>query len=139
MSDGDMTQQSGYTPATEFGKHDTGDEMANRAKGATAQVKEGAREAGEMAKERVDQGMDKAAEGVQSVAETVREKAQERGGMTKEYGTKAADVMESSATYLREADSTQILDDVEKYVRQHPMQAVAGAVIGGFLLGRILG
>ena len=33
----------------------------------------------------------------------------------------------------------QVMDDIEKYVRNHPMQAVAGAIIGGFILGRVLG
>jgi hypothetical protein len=30
------------------------------------------------------------------------------------------------------------MDDVRAYVRRHPMQAVAGAAVGGFFFARLL-
>jgi ElaB/YqjD/DUF883 family membrane-anchored ribosome-binding protein len=101
-------------------------------------TKEKASELGARAQERADEGMDKAAGGLEQGAGKLREKAQERGGMAGDAGVRVADSMEKTATYLREHDSAELLDDIEKYVRDHPVQAVAGAVVGGFLIGRIL-
>lgn len=97
--------------------------------------------AGEMAakaQEKADMGVDKAADSVASVAEKVREKADQSSGIQAEAGTKVADTMEKTAGYLKNHDSAEILDDVEAYVKAHPMQALAGAVIGGFIIGKIL-
>jgi ElaB/YqjD/DUF883 family membrane-anchored ribosome-binding protein len=131
-----MTQLSDYTPASDsrYGR-EYGDGAAQTAQG----VKDKAKDVGEKAQEKADAGMDKAAEGMQSAAEQVREKAQARGGMTAEAGTKVADTVERGAEYLRDHDSQQLMDDLERFVRDHPMQAVAGAVVGGFILGRLLG
>jgi ElaB/YqjD/DUF883 family membrane-anchored ribosome-binding protein len=46
--------------------------------------------------------------------------------------------MEKTATYVREHSTNEMLNDVETYVKEHPAQSVAGAVVAGFLLGRIL-
>jgi ElaB/YqjD/DUF883 family membrane-anchored ribosome-binding protein len=173
----DMTQQSGYTPASEMAQggstlrdretytqrareesqrlRDTRD--YERTPGYNEQVsgqqvygrqyddqqqgefKDKARQYRDQAIDQADAGLDKAAEGMQSAADTVRQRAQERGGMTADAGAKVADTMERSADYLREHDTQEVFDDLERYVRQHPMQAVAGAIVGGFILGRLLG
>lgn len=95
-------------------------------------------QASHQARQKADEGVDRAASGMQSAAERLRERAEGKSGMTAEVGTKAADTMERGASYLREHDTQEIIDDVERYVREHPMQALAGAVVGGFLIGRIL-
>lgn len=95
-------------------------------------------QATQQARQKADEGVDRAASGMQSAAEKLRERAEGKSGMTAEVGTKAADTMERGASYLREHDTQEIIDDVERYVREHPMQALAGAVVGGFLIGRIL-
>jgi ElaB/YqjD/DUF883 family membrane-anchored ribosome-binding protein len=133
-ADGQMTQQSGYTPAYEMGTEQ--DSTADRMKQKAVETKDRVRET---VQEKAEEGIDRAAEGVQGAADRIRSQAEERGGVTAEAGTKVADTMERTAGYLREHDSEQILDDVERYVRQHPVQAVAGAVVGGFILGRLLG
>ena len=46
--------------------------------------------------------------------------------------------MEKTATYLRENDTETMLSDFEKYIREHPTQAVISAVAVGFVVGRIL-
>jgi ElaB/YqjD/DUF883 family membrane-anchored ribosome-binding protein len=53
-------------------------------------------------------------------------------------GEAAASTMEKTATYVREHSTNEMLNDVETYVKEHPAQSVAGAVVAGFLLGRIL-
>jgi ElaB/YqjD/DUF883 family membrane-anchored ribosome-binding protein len=128
------TQQSGYTPARDFGSEQ--DTSADRMKQKAVETKDRVQE---KVQEKTEEGIDRAAEGVQSAADRIRDRAEERGGMTAEAGTKVADTMERSAQYLREHDSEQIFDDVERYVREHPVQAVAGAIVGGFIIGRLLG
>lgn len=128
------TQQSGYTPAYDMNTAQDGN--VDRMKQKAAETKDKVQE---KVKETTEEGIDRTAEGVQSAADRIRTQAEERGGMTAEAGTKVADTMERTAGYLREHDSEQIIDDVERYVRQHPVQAVAGAVVGGFILGRLLG
>jgi ElaB/YqjD/DUF883 family membrane-anchored ribosome-binding protein len=102
------------------------------------QARERTQQVGEQARERAEQGRERAAGGMASAAEKLREQSEGQSGMRAEVGTKAADTMERGASYLREHDTQEIVDDVEKYVREHPMQALAGAVVGGFIIGRIL-
>lgn len=126
--------KTGYTPPpgeTAGGPQSTVTEIKN-----TAQEK--ASEYGQKAQEQADAGIEKAASGVQKAADRLREQAATSDGVTAQVGEKAAETMEKTAGYLRERDTAEILDDLEQYVREHPMQAVAGAVVGGFLIGRIL-
>jgi hypothetical protein len=76
--------------------------------------------------------MDQAAAGIDRAAEMAREK------VPGELGTKVANTMEKTAGYLREHDSGELWEDVEQYVRQHPMQATMTAAFAGFLVARIL-
>jgi len=102
----------------------------------TAQQK--ASEFGQKAQQQADQGIDKAATATERAATQLREKAMQQGGKTGEIGTKVADKLETTSDYLQQHDTTEILDDVEKYVREHPLQAVGAALFGGFVLARII-
>lgn len=136
VDDSPITQQSSYEPASDKpgGEQSAGE----RAKNVATKAKEKAPEVMRKAQEQADARLDTAAEGMQSAASKIRERAQSAEGMPAEAGTKVADTMERTAGYLREHDTNEILDDMETYVREHPMQAVAGAVLGGFIIGRIL-
>jgi len=92
----------------------------------------------ERARERTDEGMKKAAGGMEDTAQKVREQTEGKGGVQAKAGEKVAEGMEKTAGYLRDKDSQQMMDDVEQYVKEHPVQAIAGAVVGGFILARIL-
>jgi ElaB/YqjD/DUF883 family membrane-anchored ribosome-binding protein len=124
-------ESSGYT------QRDAGD-IQESARDMGERGKQRAQEIGEKAKERAEAGRERAAGGLESAAGQMRERAEAGEGMTAQVGTKVADQMERTAGYLREHDTSQIFDDVEEYVREHPMQALAGAVVGGFLIGRML-
>lgn len=91
-----------------------------------------------MAQERSNQGIDKAAKGMSSAAEQVRHRMEGKEGMQGQMGTRVADSLDRAGGYLREHDSQQIWEDVESFVKENPMQAAAGALVAGFLLGRIL-
>lgn len=92
---------------------------------------------GTMARERTEQGMGKASEGLSSAASQLREKGEQRGGRQAQMATKMADQLDRTSSYLRDHDSQQVWDDVERFVKENPMQAAAGALFAGFVLGRI--
>jgi ElaB/YqjD/DUF883 family membrane-anchored ribosome-binding protein len=97
-----------------------------------------ATEFSERARERTEEGMHKAASSMDETAQKLRERTEGKEGIQAKAGEKTADAMEKTANYLREKDTQQIMDDVERYVKEHPVQAVAGAVVSGFILARIL-
>ena len=105
---------------------------------AQEQAQEKVSQAGEKVTEQADAGIDKAAEGLQGAADKLRETAEGGSGVQAQASAKVADTLETASTYLRDNEAADIMDDVEQYVREHPMQALAGAVIGGFVLARVL-
>ena len=92
----------------------------------------------EKTREKADEGMNKAAGTMEDTAQKLRGRTEDKGGMQAKAGEKVAEGMEKTAGYLREKDTQQIMDDVEQYVREHPVQAIAGALFGGFVIARIL-
>jgi ElaB/YqjD/DUF883 family membrane-anchored ribosome-binding protein len=101
-------------------------------------MRERASGAADKAREQADAGLDKAADKMSSASDRIREKSQQQGGMQAQAGTKIAEGLDKTSDYLQSHDTNEILDDVEHYVREHPLQAVAGAVVGGFVIARIL-
>jgi len=90
------------------------------------------------AKEQVDAGLDKAAEGLESTAERIKSMTGEGEGMPAQAGVKLAEGMEGAATYLKEHSSDEIFKDLEVFVKEHPTQALVGAIFAGFMVGRMM-
>jgi vacuolar-type H+-ATPase subunit H len=115
------------------------DEAREKASEYAEKARETASEYGEKAKEQAEMGKDQAASGMEKAAEMMRDRVGgSDGGVTAQAGTKVADTMENAASYLREHDTTEMWSDVETFARTHPTQALAGAVVAGFLLGRLI-
>jgi ElaB/YqjD/DUF883 family membrane-anchored ribosome-binding protein len=123
------TIDSGRTTGTQV--QDRADEAAGQAGQAMNQVKD-------TAKETADKAMNVGADRMEGTADTIREKVDGQGGIREKAGMAVADKMEDSAKYLRDHDAEEVMADVERYVKEHPLQAVVGAVAIGFLAGRIL-
>jgi len=109
---------------------DTAEDMTGRARETADQM-------GDRAREMEERGREEASSKLESVADQLRERAA-RDGATGEIAEKAAMTMERTAGYLREHSTGDMTADLEHYVREHPMQGVAAAVIAGFVIGRIL-
>jgi ElaB/YqjD/DUF883 family membrane-anchored ribosome-binding protein len=125
----------------ETGIREQAKEYADHAKNTAGKMADQARNnTGEMAnqaKERAKVVKDQAADGLERAAQVAHQRASESGGMPAEAGTKVANVMEDTAQYLRTHDSNDIWGDLASSVRRHPIQALAGALVGGFLLGKL--
>ena len=108
-------------------------EVAEKAQEQATAVKDKALEQAEAGKQR-------AASGLHSAADQLRNRTgeEEPDDLRGKAMTKAADTIERSATYLDEHETSEIWDDIEKFVREHPMQAAAGALVAGLVIGRIL-
>ena len=135
MTEREMSYGTGGTRSGRSRSEDYSDPFDTQY-GEKAQTK--ASEYGEKAQMRADQGLDKAATAADKAASQLREKAMQQGGKTGEIGTKVADKLETTSVYLQQHDTTEILDDIEKFVRDHPLQAVGAAAFGGFVLARII-
>ncbi len=139
VDDSPMTQLSGYQPAKDApGASKSAEGVQEHVKDAVETAKGYGPDVVQKAKAQADAGLDTAAGGIESAASKLRERAGS-DGVQAQAGAKVADTMERSADYLREHDSADIFDDVQRYVKAHPLQTAAGAVIGAFLLGRFLG
>jgi ElaB/YqjD/DUF883 family membrane-anchored ribosome-binding protein len=102
------------------------------------QARERATEFGHKARQGADQGKEKAATGMHRAAGRIRERGSGTEGFAGQASTKAADGMDKAADYLKERNPDEMLKDAERYAKEHPGQAIVGAVVAGFLLGKIL-
>jgi hypothetical protein len=112
--------------------------MSDGQRNTTDQMKEKASEYGAKAQEQADQTKDQAAGGMERAAEKIRERSESMDGTPAQAGTKVAESMDTAATYLKEHSTSDMLNDLEHFAKEHPGQALAGAVITGFVVGRIL-
>jgi ElaB/YqjD/DUF883 family membrane-anchored ribosome-binding protein len=97
-------------------------------------AKQKAGEALDTAAEKVDSAMTATGQRVESLASTVREKAPE--GALGDVATTAADALEKSGRYLQQADPQQVRSDLERMIRDHPIEALLIGFGAGFLLAR---
>src|SRR5262245_32547857 len=92
--------------------------------------------------DKVAQGVDKArinaASGLDRAASVLHEKAGEIPPKIKDATHAIADKMESAAKYMRNADLEHIKDDAVATCKKHPAQTLIGALVAGFLVGRII-
>jgi ElaB/YqjD/DUF883 family membrane-anchored ribosome-binding protein len=144
MSEQDPRSSTASQPSEteETGAREQAKEYADRAKSQAGEMaeqsKNKASETANQAKEGAEAGKDQAASGLERAAQVAHERAAASEGMPAQAGTKVADVMEDTAKYLRTHDTNEIWRDVESYARSHPIQALAGAVVGGFVLGKLI-
>jgi ElaB/YqjD/DUF883 family membrane-anchored ribosome-binding protein len=112
------------------------DDMAHQAEGAMNQGKQKADEMAGKAQHHADEGMDKAADAMDKGAQMLRERGREQGGTVGSVAGTAADAMESAGSYLHETNTSEMMDQVEAYIRQNPTQSLLIAAGVGFVLAK---
>lgn len=59
------------------------------------------------------------------------------GGKMTGIAHRAADTLEHTSQYIRDHDSSAMAEDVVDFVKRYPTQAIVGAAVAGFLVGRL--
>jgi hypothetical protein len=101
-------------------------------------VKAGAAGIGQAAAEKIDANRSSAASGLDSAASAIHGKADSLPGGESIKGAAhtVADVLSSTADYVRENDVKSMLADVQKIVKNNPGPALLTAAVLGFLVAR---
>jgi len=93
-----------------------------------------AAEVGDAAASKVDSAMTATGEQMSTLAQTVREKAPE--GKAGEVASKAADALDRGGEYLQAADLQMVRSDLERVIREHPIESLLVGVGVGYLVAR---
>jgi ElaB/YqjD/DUF883 family membrane-anchored ribosome-binding protein len=131
---GDVT---GFAVGSELSDTPAGG-MKDKVAGAAGTAREKAGVMAHSATQSIDAQRDTVAGSLDTVATTLRGHAEQipGGDKTTQMAQTAADRIEHASSYLREHEVSDIMTDVEAFVRAHPMQSLAIALAAGFLLGR---
>jgi uncharacterized protein YjbJ (UPF0337 family) len=124
--------------ATEQAKQ-SAQQAAEQAKGA---AREGAQQARDRARDEVDRRSTEAGRQVSATADAIRQASshlREQGqDAPARVVEQAAGHVERAGNWLQESDGDRILQDVEGFARRQPLAVIAGGVVVGFALSRLL-
>jgi ElaB/YqjD/DUF883 family membrane-anchored ribosome-binding protein len=113
-------------------------DMASKAQEMGQAAQEKAADMGQKAQEKADAGMDAAASGLGQAASMLRQQGEQHQGSVGTAAARTADTLDQASTYLRDKDTSQVLDDIEAFVRERPVESVLIAAGIGFVLSRIV-
>jgi ElaB/YqjD/DUF883 family membrane-anchored ribosome-binding protein len=111
--------------------------MANGRKETTEAVEDASNAVASGAKKvqsSIEHGTDMAGDLAAKASDSIREYT----GRADDAAESVARKMDDASDYLHDADTGRLGSDIASYVKEHPLQAVAAAVVGGFLIGRML-
>jgi ElaB/YqjD/DUF883 family membrane-anchored ribosome-binding protein len=114
-----------------------GESASEIASTAQEKISEGASAAQEKFGAGAEAVRENAASGLASAANRMRDQSSGQDGMQAQVKGKAADAMENASHYLAEHDSQELWTDLERFVKDHPMQAAAGALVAGYVLAKV--
>ena len=114
------------------------DDVRDRVSDLTSKVKDKAGQMADTVSEKLGQQRESAAETLGRAASTIHEKAGTVPGGPKvvNFTHSIADGMESTASYLRGHDFSEMGKDVMNVCRRYPTQSLVAALAVGFLIGR---
>lgn len=101
-------------------------------------------EAAEKASSAVSSARERMQSSIERGADVAADLAGKAGDSIRDYTGRSdgsrvvAEKMDSASDYLHEADASSLGSAAANYVKQHPMQAVAVALVGGIIVGRML-
>jgi ElaB/YqjD/DUF883 family membrane-anchored ribosome-binding protein len=90
------------------------------------------------AAEMTSQATAKAGEGIDKATEMLRQRGEQTGGTVGAAATTAADTLESASSYVRSRDRDQMVQDIESFIRERPVESILIAAGAGFILAKIM-
>jgi len=93
-----------------------------------------AAEVGDAAASKVDSAMTATGTQMSTLAQTVRENAPE--GKAGQVASKAADALDRGGEYLQTADLHMVRGDLERVIREHPIESLLVGIGIGYLVAR---
>ena len=104
----------------------------------TESIKEKASEFSQRVSGAIDEQRESAASKLDDTAARLHETAGSLpGGRMTGIAHTAADKLEQTSHYIRENDMSEMMEDVVEWVKKYPTQAIVGAAVAGFLVGRL--
>ncbi len=102
-----------------------------------------ASQAGQQLNRAMTEGKNRAADGLQHLAGVLRDTARNLGqndasGRMTTYTYRAATRIDAMSTYMRDADVSTMLGDAGRFARRRPEVLLAGTVLAGLLVARLL-
>ncbi len=86
----------------------------------------------------LDGARDQSAEAMESAADGVSRASRNVIHRVARAADRTASALETSADYVRDHDSKEVLQDVSDLAKRHPGTALAAAALVGFFLGRAM-
>lgn len=117
---------------------DKASEMTGKAQDKASEITGKAEEMGGKAQEKADQGIDAAASGLGQAAGKLRQQGEQREGAVGDAAVKTAETFDSASQYLKGKDTTQLMNDLEDFVRQKPVESLLIAAGIGIVLSKIV-
>jgi ElaB/YqjD/DUF883 family membrane-anchored ribosome-binding protein len=111
--------------------------MKQKVSDMASQAKNTAADWGRSAASAVDRNLQSAAGALESTASKLRERVP-ASGKVNEIATKTAEKFDTTARYLREHDTHDMVAGVESMVRRNPGASLCAALAVGFLIGTAL-
>ena len=87
--------------------------------------------------ETADAGIDRAAEGLEKAANQLRTRAED-GAVPEKVGVRVADGLDRTSQYLRDHEAQEIWNDVERLIKEHPVQAAVSAAVAGYVVAKLV-
>ena len=110
------------------------DDARNKAGDLAETARQKTSEATAVAADKVETAMNATGEQFSNLAQTVRERAPE--GRMGDVATTAADAIERSGQYLQQSDLQSIRGDLERIIRERPIESLLVGLGVGYLLAR---
>ena len=126
---------------TDYGTPHTDDEersIQERAADVADKAQEKVSDYGSKLHEQADVNIDRAADGLEKAAEEMRSRMGDKGGVQSQVGTRVADSLDKTSQYLRDHQAEDIWNDMEHFVKEHPIQAAVTAAFAGFMVARMM-
>lgn len=116
---------------------ESGSNIKSKVSDMASQAKNTAADWGRSAAGAVDRNLNTAAGALENTASALRGHAP-ASGKANEFATATADKIESTARYLREHDTNDMVAGMESMVRRNPGASLCAALAVGFLIGSAL-